>query len=116
MQTLGKTIRILRQAKEMKQNALAAAAKISVPFLSLVENAERQPSIGVLRRIAEALGVPSEVLILMSVGPESGLTTSDVSTNEISESVNRLIDLEARLRAMLSGNGNTDESKDNKTS
>jgi transcriptional regulator with XRE-family HTH domain len=115
MQTLGKTIRILRQAKEMKQGALAAAAKISVPFLSLVENAERQPSISVLRRIAEALGVPPEVLILMSVGPESGLTTSDVSTNEISENVNKLIKLEVRLQAMLSGNGNTDAPKDDHT-
>ena len=106
---LGKTIRILRQAKDMKLNVLAEAAGLSVPFLSLVENGQRQPSLGVLRKIADGLGVPSEALVLMSMGPQTGLRSSDPTTIDITKSVNKLLELESRLHALLAESKGSDE-------
>ena len=105
---LGKTIRILRQAKHMRLNVLAKEAGVSVPFLSLVENGDRQPSLGVLRQIAAGLGIPSEALVLMSMGPQSGLRSSDPAAIEITQNVNKLIQLEERLNGILSQMGDPD--------
>jgi transcriptional regulator with XRE-family HTH domain len=101
VESLGKTIRILRQAKALKLGALATAANVSSPFLSLVESGDRQPSLDVLRKIARGLGIPSEVLILMSVGSESDLKSTDPETQDLSESVDRLIRLEVQLQEKL---------------
>lgn len=110
MYALGKTIRILRQAKDVKLTTLAAAAKVSIPFLSLVESGERQPSLEILRRIAKGLNIPSEVLILMSVGPSSDLSSSNETANNISGSVAKLIELEEKLQRVLLTTENKDAS------
>jgi transcriptional regulator with XRE-family HTH domain len=98
---LGKTIRILRQAKNMRAQALAEASKISVSFLSLVENNERQPSLVVLRRIAGALDVPSEALVLVGMGPDSALHSSDRATTRITTAIGDLIHSEDQLKRLL---------------
>tara|TARA_R110002096_G_scaffold374123_2_gene567678 strand:+ start:188 stop:538 length:351 start_codon:yes stop_codon:yes gene_type:complete len=110
---LGKTIRIIRQAKGIKLSALAKKAGVSPPFLSLVEGGERQPSLKVLRNLAKELSVPSEALILMSVGNKSELKSSDEVTTEITKSVGRLIRLEEKLEALLKSREGTDEPKEN---
>tara|TARA_R100001143_G_C3312561_1_gene110843 strand:- start:132 stop:482 length:351 start_codon:yes stop_codon:yes gene_type:complete len=113
---LGKTIRIIRQAKGMKLNSLAKSAGVSVPFLSLVEGGDRQPSLHVLRKLAEGLSIPSEALILMSVGNNSELTSSDEVTTEITKNVDRLIKLEEKLELLLQASEGTDEPKVNHSS
>lgn len=97
---LGKTIRILRQAKSLKVSELAKQSDVSVPFLSLVENGERQPSLEVLSRIAAKLGVPSDALILMGMSGES-LTSTDDRTSALADTVGRLIEMESRLKSLL---------------
>lgn len=109
MESLGKTIRILRQAKALKLNALAKAAKVSVPFLSLVENGERQPSLDVLRKIAKGLEIPPEVLILLSVGNNTDLQSTNAEVRDLSNSLSRLIKLEAQLQEKLAGVKEKDE-------
>lgn len=98
---LGKTIRIIRQAKNMGLQVLAKESAISVPFLSLVENGQRQPSLDVLRRIALALGVPSEALVLAAMGPTTDLRSSDPATASINKTVDDLMYAEDQLRLML---------------
>ena len=109
MENLGKTIRIIRLAKELKLSELAKSSDVSVPFMSLIESGDRQPSLGVIRKVASALGVPPEALVLMDVGNDSSLQTSDLATAEITNGVKKLIEVENQLRCLLAKMGNTDE-------
>ena len=96
---LGRTIRILRQAKSLKVTDVARTSGVSVPFLSLVENGEQQPSLDVVRRIANALGIPSEALVVMGMG--GSLKTRDRRASALADTVGRLIEMEGRLKHLL---------------
>ncbi|WP_369681857.1 helix-turn-helix domain-containing protein [Alicyclobacillus macrosporangiidus] len=56
-------IRELRTLAGMSQEELARAAQVSQPFLSQIETEARQPSLRVLKRIAEVLGVSVSELL-----------------------------------------------------
>ncbi len=60
---LGSTIRSLRIERGLDLRALATEAGIKLGFLSQVERALYQPSIGLLQRIAAALGVTMRELL-----------------------------------------------------
>ncbi len=55
-------IKELRLQKEMTQTALAKAAGVSSPFLHDLENGNRNAKPSTMRRIADALGCPVELL------------------------------------------------------
>lgn len=55
VQCNGPAIRALRQRSGLNVSALAAAAGIRQPHMSLIEKGDRQPSDDVLLRIAQAL-------------------------------------------------------------
>lgn len=57
MQTLGSILRRLRAASGLTQRQLASKAGISTSHLAHVEAGRREPSLQVLRRLAEALHV-----------------------------------------------------------
>jgi len=57
LKELGERIRELRKKKGLSQLRLAYRAEISKTYLSDLERGKRNPSIGLLLRIAEALGV-----------------------------------------------------------
>ena len=97
---LGKTIRILRQARSMKMTDVAKSSCVSVPYLSLVENGSRQPSLDVLRRLAGTLGVPSEALVVMGMAGAS-LTPTDERTAGLTNTLGRLIEMESALATLL---------------
>lgn len=98
---LGKTIRILRQAKSFKLTKLAEDSEVSVAYLSLVESGDRQPSLDVIRRLAAALHVPSEVLFVM--GMESGsLKSSRKPNSKLTNAVEQLMEMENKLNRLLS--------------
>ena len=100
---LGKAIKIVRQAKGLRLAALAKAAGISLPFLSLIEAEERQPSLAVLRRLAASLGVPSEVLIVLAQETGGSLSTTDKRTRDLTRSIRRLAKAQEALREKLKG-------------
>jgi transcriptional regulator with XRE-family HTH domain len=104
-ETLGKTIRILRQARDLTISEAARRSKISVPFLSLVESGARQPSISVLRRLAQTLRIPSEALLLSAMGAEGNLVAKDNETKSIAAAVQELVEIEDKLRKLLKGKG-----------
>jgi transcriptional regulator with XRE-family HTH domain len=60
--TNGAAIRALRQALGMRQQACAAHAGISAPYLANIEAGRRQPPLVVASRLAEALGVPLDAI------------------------------------------------------
>ncbi len=61
---IGRRLRALREAKGWSQDDLARRAKLTKPYVSMLETGVRkQPSLPTLRRLAKALGVPiTEVL------------------------------------------------------
>lgn len=101
MTRLGAAIRILREAKSLRQSELAQKAKLSAPYLSLIEGGEREASIDALRRIAEALGIPPEVLLIVSQPSEWSLESKDERANLLARSVNSIAKAEERLRRHL---------------
>lgn len=60
---VGAAVRRERTRRQMSTRALAAAAGVSQPFLTNVENGRVMPSIASLYSIAGALGVPASALL-----------------------------------------------------
>src|SRR5579863_10362458 len=61
-QVLGEFIRMQRQLANLSLRQLSALTEISNPYLSQVERGLHEPSIRVLKSIANALNVSSEIL------------------------------------------------------
>ena len=55
---VAKNVRKLRQQRKLTQEQLAFAAAIDLTYLGGIERGRRNPSLLVMARIAEALGVP----------------------------------------------------------
>lgn len=96
---LGKTIRILREAKGYSMSEMARRCGVSTPFVSLVEKGDREPSLKVLRRMAKTLGIPSESLLQIVMG--TGGASKEKGTVAITKAVQQLMDVEAKLRTLL---------------
>lgn len=61
---LGRRLRALREAKGWSQDDLARRAKLTKPYVSMLETGVRkQPSLPTLRRLAKVFGVPLTVLL-----------------------------------------------------
>jgi transcriptional regulator with XRE-family HTH domain len=58
-----RTIKRARHASKLSQNALARRAKVTQAYISELEAGSREPSLRVLRRLADALGVSPGVLM-----------------------------------------------------
>ncbi|MEZ6173343.1 MAG: helix-turn-helix transcriptional regulator [Phycisphaerales bacterium] len=89
MLALGRTIRSLRTQQGLSQKELAERADITPSFLSLVENDQRDASIKVTLRIAEALEVPVEVLIWDAVDIPFEVSSRDRHMCELAKSIVR---------------------------
>ena len=97
----GKTIRILRQAKEVSLSDLAGRAGVSIPYLSLLESGQRQPSLDVINRVAVALSIPAEVLLLLGQPRGSTLSSDCEQTETLTRSLKKLKRAEDSLRDAL---------------
>jgi transcriptional regulator with XRE-family HTH domain len=53
----------LRKARGLSQYALAKKAKISRVYVNKLEEARSDPTVGMLQRLAKALGVPVTALL-----------------------------------------------------
>ena len=62
-QQMGKKLRKLREARGMSQAALAKDAEISEGYLLRLEAGRQDPTLGVLERLAKALGVKVRTLL-----------------------------------------------------
>jgi len=65
---LGSTIRRFRLASGLSQSKLAKRAGVTPSFLSRVEHDKREPTLSVLRRLAEHLNAPFGVLLAAALG------------------------------------------------
>ena len=55
---IGMTLRALRETKGLSQAQLARKAKITREYVNRLEAGRNDPTVGVLQRLAKALGVP----------------------------------------------------------
>jgi transcriptional regulator with XRE-family HTH domain len=74
--TLGSFIRMQRQLAQLSLRELAAMTAVSNAYLSQVERDLHQPSLKVLRSIAEALDIPTADLL-----NQAGATSPEASDN-----------------------------------
>lgn len=63
VEALGAFLRAQRQMADLSLRELAALTNLSNAYLSQIERGLHQPSVRVLRSLAEALGVPPETLL-----------------------------------------------------
>lgn len=63
LQALGAFIRSQRLQSRMSLRDLAAKANVSNPYISQIERGLHEPSVRVLRSIAQALGMSADVLL-----------------------------------------------------
>jgi transcriptional regulator with XRE-family HTH domain len=61
--TTGEKLRAAREAAGLTQEQLASRARCTQPTISALERGHYEPSLPVLRRLAQALGVPVSALI-----------------------------------------------------
>jgi transcriptional regulator with XRE-family HTH domain len=61
--SIGKNIKVFRINAGLKQKELADKLGKKVQYLSAIENDKREPSLSLLRQIADALDVPASSLL-----------------------------------------------------
>jgi transcriptional regulator with XRE-family HTH domain len=89
---LGSFIRAQRQMANLSLRQLSALTEVSNPYLSQIERGLHEPSVRVLKSIADALNVSAETLL-----QQAGLVSdSDPSDDELTE---RAIRADRRLSA-----------------
>jgi transcriptional regulator with XRE-family HTH domain len=99
-QMLGSFIRAQRQMANLSLRQLSALTEVSNPYLSQIERGLHEPSVRVLRSIADALNVSAETLF-QQAGLVSGTEKpDDVATESAIRIDPRLT--EAQRRALLS--------------
>lgn len=75
---LGERLRQLRKDKGMTLQQLAAEAGVSQPFLSGLENGDKQPRLQTLESISIALDAPIHLLLDPEVRPERLVEISQI--------------------------------------
>ncbi|HZJ05515.1 MAG TPA: helix-turn-helix transcriptional regulator [Nocardioidaceae bacterium] len=97
---LGEFLRAQRQMANLSLRQLSALTEVSNPYLSQVERGLHEPSVRVLKSIADALNVSAETLFEQA-GLISGIETLDDEATEAAiRSDQRLT--ESQRRALLS--------------
>jgi len=67
---IGKAIKNLRQQKGFKQTDFAVKCGLSQSYLSSIEKGTKEPTLTILKKIAEALSIPMPVLVFFSLDVE----------------------------------------------
>ena len=97
---LGSFIRAQRQLANLSLRQLSALTEVSNPYLSQVERGLHEPSVRVLKSIAEALNVSAETLFEQAGLIKDTEEQDDGATERAIRADRRLT--EAQRRAMLS--------------
>jgi transcriptional regulator with XRE-family HTH domain len=64
---IGKIIKQARQDKNLKQKEFSIKCKISVTYLSQIENNKKEPALSTLQDISQALSIPLPLIFFMSL-------------------------------------------------
>ena len=89
--TLGAAIKRLRAAAGWSQKDFAEQLEISPSYLSLIEADRREPTIPLVRRMAEKLGVPAVILFASALKPRTD--TEGEAAELLSEVLEKLVEV-----------------------
>jgi len=64
--TIGSVVKQARERARMTQRELAAAAGVRASHIAYIENARRKPSISLISRLAETLGLSARELLVLA--------------------------------------------------
>jgi transcriptional regulator with XRE-family HTH domain len=93
-ENIGSTIKMCRHKRGLQLKDLAEETKLSVSYLSLIEQGKRTPNLEVLETIAKALDIPLNILVFLATD-KSELAEVDAKLAEkLSFVAWRLIDSE----------------------
>ncbi|HHY99420.1 MAG TPA: helix-turn-helix transcriptional regulator [Firmicutes bacterium] len=79
---IGSRLRALRQDRRLTQEKLAESAGIHPTFLAKIEGGRRLPSLEVICRLANALGVPAAAIV-SAIDEREGASPKDRLADEI---------------------------------
>jgi transcriptional regulator with XRE-family HTH domain len=96
MEALGAFIRSRRKLANLSLRQLAERTRLSNPYLSQIERGLHQPSVRVIRLIADALNVSAETL-LVQAGLLQGDGWAEATAKPDTMSVQQAIEAEDRL-------------------
>lgn len=68
---LGLAVKVFRKRADTSQKKLADKVLVTITHISHIENNKADPSINLLRKIASALGISLETLLLGALGKET---------------------------------------------
>lgn len=88
---IGSIIKAERKKRGLSQNQLAARCSITVTYLSLIENDKKEPTVSLLRTIAENLNLPLPILIFMSLDDEDIPESKKEFFNIVKPSINAIL-------------------------
>ena len=97
MKTLGSFIRSQRKLANLSLRQLAELTSLSNPYLSQIERGLHQPSVRVLRLLADALNVSAETLLVEAGLLEYGADAARGDSGDGRGSVESVIRADARL-------------------
>jgi transcriptional regulator with XRE-family HTH domain len=95
-EALGAFIRSQRKLANLSLRELAAITKVSNPYLSQIERGLHEPSVRVLRAIADALDISAETLLTQAGLIKDQIEDSDDQT-EATKATERAIRVDPRL-------------------
>ncbi len=96
--TIGRAIKIIREANNKSLGSLASEAQISTPYLSLVEGDKRTPSLDVIKRLSKALNIPADIFFLIASGSNTSLNSSDDLASRLISILNQMEVFEKRIK------------------
>jgi transcriptional regulator with XRE-family HTH domain len=97
MKALGSFIRSQRKLANLSLRQLAELTSLSNPYLSQIERGLHQPSVRVLRLLADALNVSAETLLAEAGLLEQGAAATRGDTGDGPGSVESVIRADTRL-------------------
>lgn len=105
----GQYLRAQRQLAQLSLRQLAALAKVSDAYLSQIERGLHQPSVGIIRSLAESLQLSTEDLLAQAAGvgdhPEGFMNTEDAIREDLALDADQKKAILAVYRSMVRRDG-----------
>jgi transcriptional regulator with XRE-family HTH domain len=87
----GKGIKIARTIAGLSQKQLAKKARIDAGHISLIEKGKRKPTLRTLERLIHALGIPHDLLVLLSAERKELAVSDPKELERVAQSMVRLL-------------------------
>jgi transcriptional regulator with XRE-family HTH domain len=87
----GKGIKIARTIAGLSQKELAKQSRIDAGHISLIEKGKRKPTLRTLERLIDVLGIPHDLLILLSADRKELAVSDPLELERVARSLVRLL-------------------------